>query len=235
MKTKTNAAVMMSMVLAIASTALWAAPAAAADSDSAQVATSASRPYGKTLAEWLGVYWRWAYTGADPAQSVVDGVKLLPLPAGRLITGAGTPKDPALYRGQLRITLPPDTPFVLPLAGWTVERYNDGTPDDPSIPDAEFLTRVSPSLYIGAKSVVADANKLAFYVPPTAFDPIVIYPTPTGYNSYAAVAYQGYGIVHRPLPVGRHVIHLYEPYIVNSVGLSFGVIYDNTWIVTVTP
>jgi hypothetical protein len=233
MRTKPGAA-LAAVVLAVATTVFWVAPVAAADADAAQVAQPAAQIYGKTLKEWLGIYWRWRYaTGSDPAQSMVGRVKLLPLPSGKLITGAGTPEDPGLYRGILRITLPPGTPFVLPLAVWTAERYNDGTADDPAIPNADFLAGVSPSLYIGAKSVVSDENKRAFYVRPTPFDPIVVYPEPTSYNSYAAIGFQGYGIVSRPLPLGRHVIHLYEPYIVNSVGFSFGVIYDNTWIVTV--
>jgi hypothetical protein len=33
--------------------------------------------------------------------------------------------------------------------------------------------------------------------------------------------------------VGTHVIHLYEPYFI--VSLNIGVIYDNTWIIKVTP
>ena len=45
--------------------------------------------YGKTLSEWLTTYWRWYYSGADPAQSKVGPVQLLPIPAGDLISGTG--------------------------------------------------------------------------------------------------------------------------------------------------
>ena len=40
-----------------------------------------------------------------------------------------------------------------------------------------------------------------------------------------------------PLPVGDHVIHLYEQYVLdNYLGMfSFGVIYDNTWRIHVEP
>ena len=41
-----------------------------------------------------------------------------------------------------------------------------------------------------------------------------------------------------PLPVGVHVIHLYEPYIIPAgayppIPDGFGLIFDNTWTVTV--
>jgi hypothetical protein len=233
MKTKISAAA----ALAVVAMALWLTPPAAADRGAPRIAPPQSHAYGKTLTEWLSTYWRWVYSGADPAQSVVGRVKLLPLPAGEYVSGSGTPDDPALYRGQLAITLRPGTPFVLPLAVWTVERYQGypTTPDDPPIPDAAFIAGVSPSLYIDGREIVSGGNKAAYYVPLTAFDPIVVYPAPTSYGSVAAVAFQGYGIVSPPLSVGTHVITLYEPYIIQSPPLSFGVIYDNTWIVTVTP
>ncbi len=206
--TRTGTSV-VSLALAIVAMALWIAPVAAAESGAPRIAPPGSHAYGKTLTEWLSAYLRWGLSGADPAQSTVGHVLLLPIPAGEYVSGGGTPDDPALYRGQLEITLRPGTPFVLPLATWTVERYTGypATPDDPAIPDAEFIAGVSPTLYIDGRLVVSDANKAAFYVPLTAFDPIVVYPTPTSYGSVATVAFQGYGIVSPPLSVGRHVIH----------------------------
>lgn len=235
MKTKAGAA-LMSLLLSIVAIAFLAAPARAADGDTSRLVPPGSQAYGKTLTEWLGIYWRWFYTGQDAAQSMVGRVKLLSLPeVGDPVSGTGTPDDPALYRGLLKITLRPGTPFVLPLAVWTVERYNDGTtPDDPGIADADFLAGVSPRLFIDGNLVVSNVNKRRFYVPLTAFDPIVVYPKPTPYNSYGALAYQGYGVVVPPLPVGTHIIHLYEPYIIRRP-VSVGVIYDNTWVITVRP
>jgi hypothetical protein len=214
---------------------LWVGPAVAAGSGAPRIAPPGSTAYGKSLTEWTGIYWRWYYgTVSDPAQSMVGNVKLMPLPAGEYVSGAGTPDDPALFRGQLEITLAPGTPFVLPEAAWIAERYNNGNPDDPMAPDDVFLGGVSPSLHIDGKLVVSDANDAAFYVPPTAFDPIVVYPAPSSYGSIAALAYQGITIVSPPLAVGTHVIHLYEPYIIRTP-FAFGVVYDNTWIVTVKP
>jgi len=36
--------------------------------------------YGKTLAEWLTLYWRWNMAGSDPATGGVGNVKFLPIP-----------------------------------------------------------------------------------------------------------------------------------------------------------
>jgi len=237
MKTKPGAAV-MSLILAIVATALWVTPVTAAGDKAPRIAPPNSHAFGKTLTEWMGTYWRWFYTGADSAESMVGNVKLLPLPAS-VCNGAGTPTDPAVCVGQLAITLRPGTPFVLPLAVWTVERYvgYPTIPDDPAIPDGAFLEGVTPSLFIDGREIVSDLNKAAYYIPSTEFNPIVVYPTPTSYGSVAALAYQGYAIVSPPLSVGTHVIKLYEPYILESPEspVSLGVIYDNTWIVTVTP
>ena len=222
-----------SLALAAVAVAFWMGNAAATDNDASRVAPPGSHAYGKTLTEWLTTYLRWGFSGADPAHSMVGHVAMLPIPVGDHVSGAGTPGDPALYRGQLAVTLRPATPFVLPLATWAVERYNNGQADDPAISDAEFLAGVRPSLYIDGREVVSGSNAANYYVPLTVFDPIVIYPAPTDYHSYAAVAFQGYGIVSPPLSVGKHVIHLYEPYVIPS--FSIGVIYDNTWIVTVSP
>ena len=204
------------------------------------LASPNSRAFGKTLTEWLGIYWRWFYSGADMAQSQVGPVQLMPLPAGELISGTGTPADPALYRGTVEISLTPGTPFVLPEFAWIGERYEGypTVPDDLRMANSVALASGHPRLTIDDKVVMSDANKAAFYVPPTPFDPIVVYPTPSSYGSVAAVFYQGVGCVVLPLTPGRHVIHLYEPFIIPAgayPGLpdGFGVIYDNTWVIRV--
>ena len=76
---------------------------------------------------------------------------------------------------------------------------------------------------------MSDENERDFYITPKAFDPIVVYPAPTSYGSIAALSFQGNGIVSPPLPVGKHILTLYEPFIIDNVlGLSLGVIFDNT-------
>lgn len=165
----------------------------------------------------------------------------MPLPIGEYVSGGWTPDDPALLVGEIDVTLCPGTSFVLPLVAWIGERYEGypAVPDDGAIADANLLHGVSPTLTIDGRLVVSDANEAAFYVGETHFDPIVVYPQPSPYGSVAAVFFQGTGIVSPPLPVGTHVLHLYEPYIIRDgdylPGVSWGFVYDNTWNVTVTP
>jgi hypothetical protein len=187
--------------------------------------------YQRDLPFWLDTYWNWYYAGADPASGVVDGYLMMPLPNGELISGSWTPEDPALLRGQIEITLAPGTPFVLPIFALIGERY-DGypeEPDDPMFPEAFLLGGVQPLLTIDGQTIISDANKGEFYAS-GYFDPIIPYETPTSSGAVGAVYFQSGGIVSPPLKPGVHVIHLYEPYILPGY---WGIIYDNTWIVTV--
>lgn len=199
-----------------------------------------SKAFGKTLTEWMGIYWQWFYsTGGDLAQSKVGPVQLMPLPNGTQTGGSGTPDDPAVYVGQLEITLPAGTPFVLPEYSWVGELYQDGS-QDPPMDNAVALASGHPTLTIDGRTIITDANKAAFYVPLTYFDPVVMYPTPSSYGSVGDVYYQGVAFVSPPLTPGTHVIHLYEPLIFEAgayAGLpaGLGLIYDNTWIITVKP
>lgn len=131
---------------------------------------------------------------------------------------------------------------MLPLFAWVWERYQGypAVPDDSPAPDSVVLRDVHPTLTLDGRTVVSDENKAAFYVPNTLFNPIVTYPTPTDYHSVAAISFQGAGVLVRPLSPGRHVIHLYEPEIIlpgDFPGYPDGVgfIFDNTWIINVTP
>jgi hypothetical protein len=231
----------LALVLALAISLAGAGPLAG-NSGAPGITPPGSNAFGKTLQDWLAVYWRWYYSGADETQSKVNRVQLLPLPNGEVISGDFSPENPGLLRGKLEITLPPGTPFVLPLFAWVGERYEGWpeVPDDPPIADETVLAGVHPTLTIDGKRVVSDANKADFYIRPTYFDPVVTYPEPTDYGSIAAVFFQGCGIVRTPLAVGVHTIHLYEPLIIPAGAYDplpdgIGVIYDNTWIITVRP
>jgi hypothetical protein len=229
MKTKAGAAV-MSAVLVIVAVVLWVAPAGAADTGVPRIAPPSSHAYGMTLPEWFGAYYRWYYgTDQNPALSMVGHVQLMPLPIGEQVPGS----DPPVFQGTREIALRPGTPFVLPLAGFVGERYatpDPGWPDDSPLPDDQLLEGIQPTLTIDGRVIVSEANKAAFYIPYTRFDPIVDYPVPTDYGSVAAIFFQGVGIVSPPLSVGTHVIHLYERYTTPY----WDYFYDNTWIVTVT-
>ena len=235
-----RAALLITVLLALAGTALVVADPAAKKLTTPKIAPPHSTAHGKSLAEWLGIFWRWNLSGADPAQSRVGRVQLLPIPAGELISGTGTPDDPALLRDRIELTLPAGTPFVMSLSAWIQERYEGypGVPDDLAIDNAALLAGVSPELTIDGRTVITDANEAAFYIPPTPFDPIVVYPAPSSYGSVAALFFQGVGFVGEPLTPGVHEIHLYESYIIDAgvytpIPEGFGTIFDYTWIITV--
>lgn len=202
----TRVLIMVAMV-ALAVTALRVAQVGAAP----HVAPPHSKAYGKTLAEWLTIYWRWFLEGGE---SKVGRVQLLPLPANERVSGNGTEEDPAIIVGELEITLPPGTPFVLTEFVWIGERYEGypEVPDDEPIPDDIFLEWFHPLLTIDGRTIMSDENKAAFYVPPTWFDPPIEYDPPQQRGpelfAVAASCFQSFGIVSTPLPVGEHVIHL---------------------------
>ena len=231
MKTKPGLAV-IALVVAVLATAVWSTPNAVAGGGTPRIAPPGSHAYGKTLTEWQTAYWRW-FLGSDqnPAQSMVGNVKLMPNP-DQEFSGEGTEENPLLVIGELEITLRPGTPFVLPLFATYGETYNNGTPDDDPALYADRLETISMHLTIDGRMVVSDANKAAFYVPATDFDPPVAYPESTDYGSVAAIWFLGVGIVSPPLSVGQHVIRLDGTDIVPGV---YSVIFQNTWHVTVTP
>lgn len=209
-----------------------------------RVAPPHSNAFGMSLAEWSEAYWRWNYGGAKPAEGMVGKTMLLPMPVGEEGGGSWTPDDPMLLVGSIDVTMRPGTSFVIPQFAWIGERYADPAfpdkPDDLMFPDDVMLASVDIDLTLDGRSIMTNQNKAAFYVPTTPFDPIVTYSAPTSYFSVAAIAFQGCAVVFPPLPVGTHVLHLYEPYTHSSTDALFpyydvGVIYDNTWNITVTP
>lgn len=231
MKTARARTAAMSVLVAIIAAGSWVAPAGAASDGAPRIAPPVSNAYGKTLTEWLTTYWQWSLsTAQDLNQSIVGRVQLMPLPSEDFLGGTGTSDDPYVLAGELAITIRPGTPFVLPLLTLYGERYNDGTPDDNP---ADFTgTTMSATVTIDGRTVLSPANDSAFTVPTTFFDPAVVYPEPTGYNSIAAIWFQGVGIVSPPLPAGVHVIHLNGTL---DVPGFFVETFDNTWTVTVSP
>ncbi len=97
---------------------VMAKPAPYAGNTDPGIAQPNSTAYGKTLGEWLELYWTWWITDGDPATSKVGPVQFMPMPTDSDITdGTGEPGDPLIYSGHVDITLAPGTPFVLPVAG----------------------------------------------------------------------------------------------------------------------
>jgi hypothetical protein len=208
-------------VVALAVTALWVSQAVAKP----KVAPPNSNAFGKTMAEWLTVYWRSLFEGGE---GKVGNVLLLPMPAG-VCEGEGTEQNPNVCVGELDITIEAGTAFVLPLFAWIGERYDGypGVPDDEPIPDDLLIAWTHPNLTLDGEIIVSDENKESFYVGQTLFDPPIVWapPSPAG-----LVWFQGFGIVCPPLSEGEHVLHLYEPF---SLFDSYFGVYDNTWNITV--
>ena len=196
-----------------------------------------SHAFGKTLTEWSEAYWWWAFTGEQLDD--VGRVNFLPLPAGTYIGGDGTAASPAKYVGEIGVALEPGTPFVLPFFAWTSEKYLDGH-EDPFIPNEMMPSLVTNLSGDGPPVVTLDGRPIVknfwdYYVPPTLFDSIAFYPEPSNYGSIGVAGFQCVAIVVNPLKPGEHILHLVEKYVVEGVeGIgSFGVIYDNTWVIHV--
>ena len=220
----------MATIVALAVIGLWVVHVGAdgkgAGSVAPRIAPPNSKAFGKTLTEWNTIYWERTLTAGE---SKVGRVQLLPMPAGDFVGGSGTEDDPLVFAGQLEITLASGTPFVLPLFAWIGERYEDGS-EDPTIPDDELIALIHPNLTIDGKTIMSDDNKVAFYIGPTWFDQPIMYPEPDEYGAFAAIWFQGFGIVSQPLSVGEHVIHLWEPFTLPDYPY---IVYDSTLFVTV--
>ena len=77
-------------------------------------------------------------------------------------------------------------------------------------------------------------NIKKYYVPPVYFDPPIIYdPLPPPGEYQGACRVQGIAFLSMPLKPGDHVITNYVEYII--IPGEFGIIYDNTWNITVLP
>lgn len=201
--------------------------------------------FGASLTEWLGAYWRWAITGdtSAPYQPGPTPLVFMPMPAGEQTSGSWTADDPAVMVGELHVTLRPGTPFVLPFFAWTAERYEGypGVPDDQFIPAATVEdTVIDPMVTLDGRPVLGDFWE--YYVGPSLLDPPAMYGEPTDYGSVGVIGFQGTGAIFKPLPPGRHVLHLAEQLYLTQeehptlpVGVTLGVIYDNTWIIDVVP
>jgi hypothetical protein len=200
--------------------------------------------FGKTLTEWMQLYETWFIGGGEDH---VGPVKFLPLPNGTAVGGSFTYADPGTLVGHLDVSLKPGTPFVLPVTVWYGERYLPqlGYPDDPALPK-DLFTDPDKNLikvYIDGKPVMDSTRHSVnpFYFGPAPID--VVYPAPSSYGSIAAIFVQGIGFVHTPLSVGTHEIELVsglsipiDPTILNLNVYpdGVGVVYKNTWTITVS-
>jgi hypothetical protein len=177
-----------------------------------------SLAYGKSLGEWLKLYWTWwITTGGDPASSTVGPVQFMPMPTDSALTnGTGTPDDPFILSGHVDITLSPGTPFVLAVAGFI---YEEGPPDPPDI----FGTLITCDVTLDGRPILQDL--LNYFVGPIPFDE----PLPSG-DVEPYVFFEGIGFICAPLSPGVHYITVYDHFYDD-----WNVVFDNTWTIKVLP
>src|SRR6266446_2732638 len=189
-------------------------------------APGGSSAFGKTLAQWQDVYWRWTYGGLSVptdanGNAVVNGnVVLMPLPNA---PGDGTP-------GHLNVTLNTGQAFVLPLWALLGNSYSDGTPNDPLV-DVSVLRTLDITLQIDGVTVLGAANHMHYYSE-FYFAPVIT--LPAAFAPFAGIIwFEGISTVHTPFSPGTHTIKLDA----KNTQAAFGSIFDyhNTWTVTVQP
>lgn len=180
-----------------------------------------SSAYGRSLAAWQDLYWRWAFGNltlpSDSNGNAIAGgnVVLMPLPN----VPAGTP-------GSIDVTLNTGQPFMLPLWNLLGTSYSDGTPPDPTVDVSVFRT-LDITFKIDGVTVINNANVMSYYTA-FSFDPAIPYDSPP-YN--AVIWFEGIGLTHAPLTPGKHTMTLDA----KNTEPAFGGIaeYHNTWNLTV--
>ena len=213
-------------------------PVPAAAAIGMKVAQPDSSAQGATLAEWMKQYWVSELTGSgDSAQG---NVIFMPIPDGDLVAGDFSPDNPGVLVGEQSVTLSPGTSFVLPLLSWLGESTDpagncDPAFDDPSIPDALFGTPDLNAVVTldGVPIIVDNQDYLVSRV-----DLGCLQPSLSGPPFTAVVFFNGVGFVANPLPPGEHTLRLLGTFIIrdpNVLGFTFGVVFDNTWHITVEP
>jgi hypothetical protein len=199
-----------------------------------------SKAFGRSLTAWMTAYFEQAF--GRPTDTGKH-VSLLPLPVGVWQgDGSFTSQDPSTFVGSLDVSLKPGTPFVLPIAAWFGESYNNGLPDDAPLSSSVFTGSHVLVKMDGSALVNSQADNLArWYFGPTYFDPPITYDQPTDYGSIAANFIQGLGLRVQPQSRGTHLLTL-ESEVIASVpnyygpglDLDVGVKYQNSWTIHVT-
>jgi hypothetical protein len=172
-----------------------------------------SHAYGKSLGEWMELYWTWFLGGDQEAR--VGSVVFLPIPMD----------------GEEDVTLKVGEKFVLPMLVIVGETYTEasGSPDDnPADYPLELFTAFTVKITLDGKPIIdSDVEDIAdYYFEPQWFDEPVEYLEPADSGAVAAIWVTGLGFVHPPLSKGAHVLNLLIEYDGQGV-------YDNTWYIDV--
>lgn len=198
---------------------------------------SQSNAFGKSIGEWLKLYFTWALGGNQADR--VGQVRFLPIPDGDYVDGDFTFENPGILRGEATVSYPTGSKFILPIAVWYGEAYQPDA-DVPANPDPpvprEFFELSIVEVALDGKPLVTEANKMAWYVGPQAFDPPIVYDEPTDYGSIAALFVQGFVTRFGPLTPGTHQVTLRSSLFLPPGGYpnvpdGLGVIFENTWTI----
>jgi hypothetical protein len=156
---------------------------------------------GRSLGDWLELYWTWFYGGEAAQPGRVKNTVFLPLPAGE-----PSDADPSVSEGEIDVTLRPGERFVLPLFAFVGERYledlDDDDPDDlpaGAVSDARVLLTLDGKTLIDSE--VDDMSEL--FIETRYLPAPVVYEEPheydTNVHAVSALWFQGFGIVQPPL------------------------------------
>jgi len=217
-----------------------------------------SNAFGKSLGEWLFLYWDWyfktsQYFGNDPtaAPDHVGHVQFLSLDMDEF----GTPYERngiTFLPASKNVTMDSGSPFVLPVLTFNGENYLNGIPivaDPKAAWPLSSITTGSALVTIDSKTIMNSAvdNLSDFAAGPFDFNPPIAYGTDPQFRypvwlttttaatdpgyAIAAIWAEGIGFINGPLSVGTHTLHVLSAF--NDPRFPIG--YDNTWTITVVP
>ena len=184
-----------------------------------------SSAFGKSLAEWMITYTSWALGGTTIAPDAnnnadVGHVVLLALPSA---PGDGTP-------GSIDITLNAGQPFTLPFFQWLGNSYENGSVDP--MANVNDFNNMDIVVKVDGVAVITTKN-VGDYYSESPIDPPITSNLPPGIGATAWVFEQSVGMVHPPLPPGKHTITLDESVSLADLGFTAPIVYHNTWNITV--
>jgi hypothetical protein len=190
-----------------------------------RLTTGGTNLFGRTLAQWQELYWRWVYGEISIAldgngNAATNGnVVLMPLPNA---PGDGTP-------ALTNVTITAGQAFALPLWNLLGNAYNDSSSDPPI--DLNVFQTLDLRLTLDGVTLIDGGNLMQFY---SQF----YFAPPIPYNVPPVVSFiylQGIGMVHGPLSPGNHILKLdaKNTDTADLFGLTFE--YHNTWNVSVQP
>jgi hypothetical protein len=176
------------------------------------VAQPDSRAFGKSLGEWMGIYWRQFLAGNLANGNTLDVKKNVAL----------LPTSCALSACIFNVQVRPGTALVLPLAGYL------GFTEDDVLPDEWWGDRNHIFTETTLDGLPLAEPNAAYYTGPIKFDPPISFTLDDG-SVVQVVLHQSIGVVIKPLTPGVHTLLLHAEFV------DFGIAYDNTWHITVLP